>query len=341
MQFGVGIFGNQPVDRIVRQVQLAESLVGYSTAWIVDSQLVCRELYVTLTACFLATSRIKIGPGVAVPYIRHPSVTASAIVSLNELAEGRILLGVGSGDSSVGTLGVKPARIETFEEMIGLCRALMRNETVRFEGGLEGKIAWLDRPHRVPIYVAASGPRMLETAGRLGEGVIMHCGTTPRILEAGLRHVAAGAEASGRSVGDLDVVCWAHTSIASDRRLAREHVRGRVAAHLRHPLPVALDADDEALVAKIREEYNFFEHATAGSKHRTLASDRLHRPSGPGRYTGGRCRHCSEHHERPWNRPPRDHASGPGRRLRGAGSGLHDVCRTRHGEDRMNGVAGL
>ncbi|MBM3357317.1 MAG: LLM class flavin-dependent oxidoreductase [Betaproteobacteria bacterium] len=274
MRFGVGIFGNQPVTTIVRQVQLAEAL-GYDTAWIVDSQLVCRELYVTLTACVLATSRIRIGPGITVPYIRHPSVTASAIVSLNELAEGRVLLGVGTGDSSVGTLGVKPARIAGLEEFVRTTRRLLANESVTFEGGLEGKIAWLERAHDIPIYVAASGPKMLEAAGRLGDGVLMHCGIAPPILEAGLAYVRAGARAAEKSIEDLDVICWAHTCVARDRRAAREHVRGRVTAALRHPLPIPLGEEDLAVVRKIREEYNFFEHATAAAKHRTLAPDRF------------------------------------------------------------------
>src|SRR5262247_4859843 len=96
---------NQPVPAIVRQVQLAESL-GFDTAWITDTHLVCRELWVTLTACALATSRIKLGPGVTVPHTRHISVTASAAATVSDLAPGRVVVGVGTGDSSAGTLGL-------------------------------------------------------------------------------------------------------------------------------------------------------------------------------------------------------------------------------------------
>ena len=274
MKFGVGIFGNQPVSTIVRQVQLAESL-GYDSAWIIDSQLICRELYVTLTACLLGTSTIKLGPGVAVPYTRHPSVTASAMLSLNELAEGRLALGVGTGDSALGTLGLKPARIATLTEMVTVIRRLMSNESVPFEGGMEAGVAWLDHAHDIPIYVAASGPRMLEAAGRLGDGVIMHSGVSPRILEAAVRRIAAGAADGARAFAEMDIVCWAHTSISHDREAAREHVRGRVTGALRHPLPVDLDAQDRAVVERIKREYDFREHATADAKHRSLAPDRF------------------------------------------------------------------
>lgn len=274
MKFGVGIFGNQPVSTIVAQVQLAEDL-GYDTAWIVDSQLICRELYVTLTACLLATKTIKLGPGVIVPYTRHPSVNASAMLSLEELAEGRLMLGIGSGDSAVGSLGLKPARIATLGEMVGAVRDLMANRTVTFAGDMETGVTWLDKPSDIPIYVAASGPRMLEAAGRLGDGVIMHSGTSPWILEAALERVRAGAADGVRAFEDLDLICWAHTSIADDREAAREHVRGRVTAALRHPLPVEMSAEDQALIDKVNEEYDFLEHATADARHRAIATDRF------------------------------------------------------------------
>ena len=88
MKIDIGILATQPVPDIVRQVRLAESL-GYAAAWIADTHLVCRELWVTLGACAGATSRIQLGPGVTVPHTRHVSVTASAILTLEELAEDR------------------------------------------------------------------------------------------------------------------------------------------------------------------------------------------------------------------------------------------------------------
>lgn len=137
MKFDVGILGNQPVSTVVRQVQLAEAL-GYDTAWITDSHLVCREMWLTLAACAVATSRIRLGPGVTVPHTRHVSVTASAIATLDEMAEGRIVLGLGTGGSSAGTMGLsvqKVARIATIEAMATSVRSLLAQGTMRFESG--------------------------------------------------------------------------------------------------------------------------------------------------------------------------------------------------------------
>src|SRR5262249_31001087 len=199
MKFDVAILGTQPVSTIVKQVQLAESL-GYDTAWIADSHLVCRELWATLTACTLATSRIRLGPGITVPHTRHISVTASAVASLDEMAEGRVVIGLGTGGSAAQTMGLtlaQTARVGTLEHMATSLRRLLRNERMRFESGIEGRMVWLDRPRPVPIYAAGSGPRMLTAAGRVGDGAIMYIGVRPDILRAGLERLAAGRPPRG------------------------------------------------------------------------------------------------------------------------------------------------
>jgi 5,10-methylenetetrahydromethanopterin reductase len=277
VKFDVGILGTEPVATIVKQVQLAESL-GYDTAWIADSHLVCRELWVTLTACALATSRIRIGPGITVPHTRHISVTASAAASLDELAGGRVVIGLGTGGSAAQTMGLTlahTARTRTLEHMAASLRRLLRNEPVPFENGVEGRMVWLERPRPIPIYAAGSGPRMLAAAGRVGDGAIMYVGVRPDILRAGLERVAEGAREAGRRAEDLDIAIWAPMSVGRDRALARDHVRGRVASALRHPLPVPFTAEDEAAVLRVRREYDAFQHATAAAQHRRLVPDHL------------------------------------------------------------------
>jgi 5,10-methylenetetrahydromethanopterin reductase len=277
MRFDVGILATEPVADIVRQVKLAESL-GYDTAWIADTHLVCRELWVTLGACATATSRIRLGPGITVPHTRHVSVTASAVLTLEELAPGRVVLGIGTGGSSAQTMGLRledvgrPARMESMADAL---RRLTRRESIRFESGSEGRVAWLREPSAVPIYAAGSGPRMLAAAGRVGDGAIVYASTSPPILRAALDCIARGAAATGRGLADLDIALWAPMSIGRDRDVARDHVRGRVASALRHPLPVDLSAEDQAAIARLRSAYDAFQHATAASRHRELVPDRF------------------------------------------------------------------
>lgn len=281
MKFDVGILASEPVPVIVRQVQLAESL-GFDTAWIADTHLVCRELWVTLAACAARTSRIRLGPGITVPHTRHISVTASAIASLSELAEGRLVAGIGTGGSAAETMGLtvaKVARVATLEAMAGALRRLLARESIRLENGTEARLAWLDRPLSVPLYLAGSGPRMLDAAGRLGDGAIMYSGVAPWLVKAALACVAGGAKTAGRTVdgrpGEPDIAIWAPASIAADRALARDHVRGRVASALRHAFPVTWSPEDQAVIDRVRAAYDAYEHASAASRHRLLVTDRF------------------------------------------------------------------
>jgi len=277
VKFDVAILATEPLPDVVRQVQLAERL-GYDTAWITDSHLICRELWVTLAACATATSRIRLGPGVTVPHSRHVSVTASAIATLHDLAPGRVVIGVGTGGSSAQTMGLSLAQVgkaATLERTAVALRRLLQGQTARFETGIEGRLAWLDAPRAIPIYLAGSGPRMLETAGRLGDGAIVYATVSPDVLKVALERVAAGARAAGRAPGDLDVALWAPMSIGRDRERARDHARGRVASACRHPLPVRLSDEDEAAMRRVRESYDAYQHATAAACHRTLVTDRL------------------------------------------------------------------
>ena len=277
MKFDVGILASQPLPVLVRQVQLAESL-GFDTAWIADTHLVCRELWVTLAACAAGTSRIRLGPGIAVPHTRHISVTASAIATLHELAEGRVVIGIGTGGSAAETMGLsvgKVARIATLESMAHALRRLLGRESIRLDNGTDARLAWLERAPAIPLYLAGSGPRMLDAAGRLGDGAIMYAGVAPWLVEAALGCVKAGARSAGRAPEELDVAIWAPTSIAPDRALARDHVRGRVASALRHAFPVAWSPEDQAVIAQVRAAYDSYQHASAASKHRLLVTDRF------------------------------------------------------------------
>jgi 5,10-methylenetetrahydromethanopterin reductase len=277
VKFDLAILASEPLPVVVRQVQLAERL-GYDTAWITDTHLVCRELWVTLAACAAATTRIRLGPGVTVPHSRHVSVTASAAATLYELAPGRVVIGVGTGGSSAQTMGLRleqVGRVATLETMAVSLKQLLAGEPVRFDTGIDGRLAWLDAPRPIPLYLAGSGPRMLETAGRLGDGAVVYATVRPEILEAALAHVATGARTSGRQLADLDVALWAPMSIGRDRALARDHARGRVASACRHPLPVRLPVEDEAAIQRVRTAYDAYQHATAASRHRELVPDRL------------------------------------------------------------------
>jgi len=217
-------------------------------------------------------------------------------------------------------------RAETLARTAIALRALLAGGATRFDTGIEGRLAWLDAPRVIPIYLAGSGPRMLETAGRLGDGAIVYATVSPDVVRVAIEHVAVGARAAGRDPAALDVALWAPMSIGRDRERARDHARGRVASACRHPLPVRLSDEDETAIRRVREAYDAYEHATPASRHRTLVTERLvDLWPWPGRRrrrgAGGSARRRAGPHAR------HRLSAGTGRRLRRAGGDFENVLR--------------
>src|SRR5713226_1766590 len=127
MNFGVGLFPTEPVPRMVQLARQSEEL-GFSNVWVGDSHLIWGEAFVNLAAIAASTSRVTVGTGVTNPLTRHPSVLASGFATLEQMAPGRVAIGIGLGDSSVVTMGMRPARMAQFESSVSMLRALLAGE---------------------------------------------------------------------------------------------------------------------------------------------------------------------------------------------------------------------
>lgn len=254
--FGVGLFPTEPLPKMIQLAKLSEDL-AFSHVWVGDSHLIWREAYVNMAAAALNTSTVKLGTGVTNPLTRHPSVVASAYATLEEMAPGRFIVGIGLGDSSVETMGMKPARLSHFEQTIGDMRGLLAGNEVALETGA----IHLKHPcsRKVPIYIAASGPKMLELAGRVADGVIILVGIDDAYIRLALERIAAGAMSAGRDVSDIDLVLWVPCAV-SDKLPAKEAVKAHVARVVAHPLPFVLDEKERAVLAEIRKAYNYYQH---------------------------------------------------------------------------------
>ncbi len=270
----VGLFPIEPPGRMVALGQLAEQL-GYTCAWVGDSQMIWREAYVVLGAMAQATTRINLATGVTNPITRDIAVTAAAMETLNELSGGRARLGIGLGDSSVETLGGRPARLADFEKAIQDMRELIAGETV--EGTIPLHLTYTQPGTRVPTYLAVSGPKIHRLAGKIGDGAIVLVGVDPLFLEASRRELEAGAAQAGRNLkaDGFRTVCWTPCSIADDGHQARVAVKAHVARVLKRDLPFALNDADMAIVRKIREEYEYYEHMVVGTPHGDIVPDEL------------------------------------------------------------------
>ena len=271
MEFGVGLFPTEPLRNMIQLAKLSEEL-GFSHVWIGDSHLIWREAYVNMAAAALNTSKVKLGTGVTNPLTRHPSVVASAYATLEELAPGRFVIGIGLGDSSVETMGMKPARLDYFEKTIQQMRALLAGEEVELE---TGKIH-LKHPckKKIPFYIAASGPKMLELSGRIADGIIVLVGVADEYLRQAKEKIEVGAKAAGRKLSDIKLVLWVPCAV-SDRAPAKDAVKAHVARVVAHPLPFSLNDKEQKVLDDIRRTYDYYHHMEQEANHAEVIPDWL------------------------------------------------------------------
>jgi alkanesulfonate monooxygenase SsuD/methylene tetrahydromethanopterin reductase-like flavin-dependent oxidoreductase (luciferase family) len=185
----------------------AEEL-GYSHAWLADSQMLWSDCYATLALVADRTKRIRIGTGVAVTGTRPAPVTAAAIGTINVLAPGRTFLGVGAGNTAMRIMGQPPQRIAEFDRYLETLSPLLRGEEAMLQaGGAERPIRHIMRDDGfvnfatpIPLYVSGFGPRSLALAGRHGDGAILAMPPNPAVMELFWQHVEAGARQAGRSL---------------------------------------------------------------------------------------------------------------------------------------------
>ncbi len=149
LSFSVGIYPTGPVADVIRLTRLAEDL-GFETAWLGDSQCLWREAYVTLGALATSTTRIGLATSVTNPLTRHLTVTASALYSLAELTDGRVLLGIGRGETAVVLAGARRATRDELAGAVRDIRALCLGQSVRIDG-VETRLSYAaSAPRRIP-----------------------------------------------------------------------------------------------------------------------------------------------------------------------------------------------
>jgi 5,10-methylenetetrahydromethanopterin reductase len=214
--------GTQPMPQLMQLIQGIEA-AGFDGAGILDSQLISRDTFVVLSQAATRTSRLTLFPAVTNPLTRHPAVLAGAIQSVEELAPGRVKFVMGTGYTSASTIGRRPATLAEMRDCLRTVRALLAGEPVDF-AGTPGRLTFAAR-RPIPLIMAASGPKAIEVAGEVADGVLLLVGFNRGIVERALEHLERGARRGGRRVEDLEVT-WAvriatAPTTAEARRLAR------------------------------------------------------------------------------------------------------------------------
>lgn len=214
-----------PLPALLRLIQDVEA-AGFDGVGILDSQLLCRDTFVTLGLAAVNTSRLMLFPAVTNPFTRHVSVLASAAQSVEELAPGRTKIVIGTGYTSAHTIGRKPATLAEMRACITELRALLAGRAVDF-GTTSGRLAYASG-RRIPVLMAASGPKAIELAGEIADGVMLSVGFHRGIVDAVLGHLAEGARRGGRKLDDLEIVWTVRVGIAASTAEARRQARPNV-----------------------------------------------------------------------------------------------------------------
>jgi 5,10-methylenetetrahydromethanopterin reductase len=264
--------------RTADNARMAEEL-GFDTVLLPDSQNLAPEVWGQLMLAAKATTRVKLGPGVSNSVTRNPAVTASAALALQVESGGRAILGIGRGDSAVQRIGKREDPVANFERYLTAVQAYLSGESIDRDG-FASRLEWLVhvRAPKVPVVVAATGPRVIEAATRRADAVCLAVGADPGHLAAKLEHARSTARLAGRAPGAVRFGAFVTCVVYDDVRAARDAVRGAAASFARFSAfrgsDLARLPEPLASAARyLRSHYDMREHTRTGVAHATALAD--------------------------------------------------------------------
>jgi probable F420-dependent oxidoreductase len=277
MEFGITIKPDITIDRIVSLTRQAES-VGFSYGWIFDSHVIWMEPFPLLTLMAANTRRMRLGPCVTNPAVRDVTVAASLFATLNVASHGRMVMGIGRGDSSRRVLGKKPTTLENLADFVKTFRELNGGRPVDHEG-VAARFPWATAGIP-PVWVAGYGPKALRTAGRIADGVILQF-ADPDLISWCLGFVKEGAKEAGRDFSKIEVMAAAPVWASDDLKTARDRVRWFPALVSNHVMDLISKYKPEELPPSLtsyvqdRGKYDYLHHCEVGSDNADFVSDEV------------------------------------------------------------------
>ncbi|HYX89053.1 MAG TPA: TIGR03842 family LLM class F420-dependent oxidoreductase [Gaiellaceae bacterium] len=281
LSFGVTVLPDPPYTRLIEVLRQAEGQ-GFEYGWTYDSHILWQESYALLAIAATQTEQIKLGHCVTNPGIRDPTITASWYATMQDISNGRMVMGIGRGDSSRRVVGLKPVKVAEFERRLRMIKDLMNGRKVEWNGK-ELELAWVrkDLPE-VPMHVAGYGPRALGVAGRVGDGVIIQL-ADPQIIQWIMTTARAAAEEAGRDPDALKCIVCAPSHVSDDLAGAREQVRWFPAMVSNHVMDlIERYGEDSAEIpkaltdyVKARKFYDYKEHSRVGARHGEFVTDEI------------------------------------------------------------------
>ena len=268
--------GVSPRETFTQVGEIAKEVedLGFDMLWFVDHQLGMKDVYAAMDIAALSTKRIEIGSAVTQLQTRHPTVTANATTALDELSNGRAILGLGAGWVSVHSIGWQPNKVSEIRDGIKLIKRLFAGEVIDFNG-VEGQLATARR--QIPIYLAVSQPAMLRLCGEICDGAILMGAADPDFCKWQLQYIYEGLEKAKRSRNDIVIDLIVTMSIDEDERQAISDVRAWATSQAAtfdvwKQMPAAWERYRPQF-KQAAEQYHYKDHLSLHAGHKEIVSD--------------------------------------------------------------------
>jgi probable F420-dependent oxidoreductase len=280
LAFGVTVLPDPPYQRMLELLRLAERH-GFEYGWTYDSHILWHESYPLLALAAAQTERLKLGHFVTNPGIREPTIVASYYATMHEVSNGRMVMGIGRGDSSRRVVGLQPVKVAEFERSCRMIRDLMNGRAVEWNGK-ELQLKWVrEELPQIPIWIAGYGPKALGVAGRVGDGVIIQL-ADPVIIQWIMDTARRAAEEAGRDPSELKCIVGAPSHVGDDIADAREQSRWFPAMVSNHVMDLIERYGEDSEIpkeltdyVKARKFYDYSEHSRVGAKHGEFVTDEI------------------------------------------------------------------
>jgi probable F420-dependent oxidoreductase len=279
ISFGVTVLPDPPYTRFLELLELAERQ-GFDYAWTYDSHVLWQESIPLLALAADHTSRIKLGHFVTNPGTRDPTVLASAYATLQDISDGRMVMGIGRGDSARRVIGLQPVKVAEFERDCRMIKDFMNGREVHWNDK-DLQLTWARTDSPIPMYVAGYGPKALAVAGRVSDGVIIQL-ADPVIIEWIMATARKAAEQAGRDPDALECIVGAPSKVSDDLATCRDEVRWFPAMVSNHVMDLieryGWDSDIPSELTdfvKARKFYDYKDHSRVGAAHGEFVTDEI------------------------------------------------------------------
>jgi len=279
ISFGVTVLPDPPYTRFLELIELAEQQ-GFDYGWTYDSHVLWHEGTPLLTLAIDRTTRMKFGHFVTNPGTREPTVLASMYATMHVVSGGRMVMGIGRGDSARRVIGQQPVKMAEFEASCRMIKDFMNGRAVEWNGK-ELRLEWALTVPAIPMYIAGYGPKALAVAGRVSDGVIIQL-ADPVIIEWIMATAREAAEEAGRDPDALACIVGAPSKVTDDMAAARDEVRWFPAMVSNHVMDLIekygwnSDIPSELTdFVKTRKGYDYKDHSRVGAKHGEFVTDEI------------------------------------------------------------------